>query len=289
MAAAKLRQDFQELGTVPHSGLKGDEAARLVRRFLNDHLPKRFSAGSGFTIDRLDQISKQTDVVIYDALNCPVYRASDEAGVFPADNVAAVVEVKSRLDKTRLEEAFTNIAAAKSLAKTKEPQNFPFPMASQTLGCLFAFDCELDLDTLARHYNRLLAERGLGHHVDLIAILDRAVLMMVAQPPSLPWTSCFFEGPGGPSAEGSHLGVGVMELGEASLDGFLRFLLVHLSMFRGLVDHPGLGRPGQDMKVFYLTSITFERDPQLRDLKLQRYADEARAYFERNAEPGAAE
>jgi hypothetical protein len=54
------------------------------------------SARAGFIIHHQDRISKQTDVVVYDALNCPVYRTSDYAGIFPADNVAAVVEVKPR-------------------------------------------------------------------------------------------------------------------------------------------------------------------------------------------------
>ena len=98
-AACKLRQDFDELSVVPHSGLKGNQAERLVKAFLKGHLPKRFDVGSGFILDHFDNVSKQTDVIIYDAFNCPVYRASDDAGIFPSDNVAAVVEVKSRLDK----------------------------------------------------------------------------------------------------------------------------------------------------------------------------------------------
>jgi len=71
-------------------------------------LPKRFDAGSGLIIDPHDNLSKQTDVIIYDALNCPVYRASERAAIIPSDNVAAIVEVKSRIDKEKLREAFEN-------------------------------------------------------------------------------------------------------------------------------------------------------------------------------------
>ena len=108
-ASAKLRQDFDELYSVPHSALKGAEAEKIIRSFLNNHLPKRFSAGSGFIIDPSDKISRQTDVVVYDAINCPVYRASEEAAIFPSTNVAAVVEVKSKLNKDELISAFNNI------------------------------------------------------------------------------------------------------------------------------------------------------------------------------------
>lgn len=69
MAARKLRQDFETLRLIPHAGAKGSEAERLVRDFLNGHLPKRFAAGAGFIIDRREQVSKQRDVVIYDAMD----------------------------------------------------------------------------------------------------------------------------------------------------------------------------------------------------------------------------
>jgi hypothetical protein len=285
LAAAKMRQDFLALAAVPHKGLKGDEAARLVREFLNAHLPKRFSAGSGFILDRRDNISKQTDVIIYDALNCPVYRASEEAGIFPADNVAAVVEVKSRLDGERLAEAFENIRAAKSLAKTKPPET-PFLVQAQTLGCVFAFDSVLTVDTLMEHYGKLLAANGLGHHVDLVLVLDRAVLTLAGKPRGHEWAQCFFEATG-PDAEGTHLGVGALELGEASLDGFLRVLLAQLIFFRGMVDHPGFGAPNQQMKVQYLTSITMEPDPEKRKQRLKEYRSEVKSSFRSKPTPPA--
>src|SRR4051812_25038234 len=33
LAARRLRQEFEELGIIPHSGAKGGEAERLMRRF----------------------------------------------------------------------------------------------------------------------------------------------------------------------------------------------------------------------------------------------------------------
>jgi len=131
-AAKKLRQEFEDLSSVPHAALEDHEAEKLVRQFLNGHLPKCFTAGAGFIIDRREQVSKQTDVVIYDAMNCPVYRASDDAAIIPNDNVAAVVEVKSRLDKERLEQAAENIASAKRLHKTNAP-DLPFLIQTKTL------------------------------------------------------------------------------------------------------------------------------------------------------------
>jgi hypothetical protein len=138
-AARKLRQDFDELSVVPHNGLKGNEAEKLVKVFLKEHLPKRFSVGSGFIIDRSDNVSKQTDVIIYDALNCPVYRASEDAAIFPSDNVAAVVEVKSCLDKKQLILSFENILATKQLAKTPSSEASFISTVSATTLISFLF------------------------------------------------------------------------------------------------------------------------------------------------------
>ena len=253
-----------------------------MRAFLNGHLPKRFSAGAGFIIDQKDNISKQTDVVIYDAMNCPVYRASEEAAIFPADNVAAVVEVKSRLDKEKFEEAAENISVAKSLAKSKPP-DLPFLVQAQTLGCLFAFDCGIALGTLENHYRESLRTHGIGRQIDLILILDQAVITLATKHPSVDhWAPSMLEGVG-PTAEGVHLAIGRQLLGELSLDGFLRFVLAQLTFFRAIVDHPGFKviETGQ-MMVTYVTSFTFEQDAAKREEKLRMYREQVEREFSHN-------
>lgn len=278
-AARRLRQDFAELSTVPHSGLKGGEAERLVRRFLDDHMPKRFATGGGFIIDPRDSISKQTDVIVFDALNCPVYRASEDAGIFPNDNVAAVVEVKSRLDKEKLFEAADNIAAAKALLKSKTP-DVPFLVQTQTLGCVFAFESTLSADTLSEHYLATMQKHRLGGHIDIVLVLDKTVSTLVARFPKDPeWGIVVLEGLGGSGSEGSHLGIGVRDTGEESLDAFFRFLLMHLTYFRGVVPHPGFKMASDQMQVRYFMSICHEPDPVKKAEKLKEYEAEIRRDF----------
>jgi hypothetical protein len=89
-----------------------------VRDFLNHHLPQRFRATSGIIIDKANSLSPQTDVIIYDALTSPVYRYSEEMLMLPLDVVAAVIEVKSKLNKQDLEDGYKKIAACKRLKKT---------------------------------------------------------------------------------------------------------------------------------------------------------------------------
>ena len=293
-AAKKLRQEFQELMTIPHAGLKGGEAEELVRRFLRDHLPKRFDVGAAFIIDPNDNISKQTDLIIYDALNCPVYRASDRAAIIPSNNVAAVVEVKSQLDKERMQDAFTNANAVKGLAKAAPAPETPTLVTAQTLCSVFAFDTPLTLAKLAEHYATGLREHALGRHVDIVMVLDKGVIMLAGKPPlpAMDWAPLMLEGFGGEAGEGAHIAVATIATKEGSLDMFLRFLLAQLMHFRPLVGHPGFWvkqQPQPMMELTYLTSLTNERDPTRRAETLRQYEEQVRADFARRPVPPAKE
>jgi hypothetical protein len=288
MAAMQLRQDFESLKAIPHAGARGGEAEGLLKRFLLDHIPRRFDVGSGFIIDPRDSVSRQTDVIIYDALNCPAYRASPTAGIYPANNVAAVVEVKSNLTGQRLTDAFDNIESVKRLAKVRTPDSAG--LMDQTHGSIFAFKSSLSLDTIADRYLQRFKDKGLGPHTDLICVLDKGIIVPVVRVPGVEgWAIAVLEGLGGLDAEGSHVGVAVQQLGTGTLDAYLRLLLAQLTLFRSMVDHPGFGwgdqLPGGMMKVTYLTSVTNEPDPQKRRKKLDEYARQAREEMSKSPVP----
>lgn len=289
MAAKQLRQDFESLRTVPHAASRGGEAENLIRRFLQEHIPRRFDVGSGFIIDPRDVVSRQTDVIVYDSLNCPTYRASSTAGIYPANNVAAVVEVKSKLDGKQLGDAFDKTESVKALAKVRSVTAGE-PVACQTHGSIFAFESALSLDTIAREYVKRFKDKGLGPHADVICVLDKGVVMPALWVPSAPgWGIAVLEGIGGPDAEGAHIGVAVQELGDATLDVFLRLLLTQLTLFRSMVDHPGFGwgdqLPQGMMKITYLTSVTNEQDPAKRDANLKKYRSQAVAEMSKSPVP----
>ncbi|MBY0497788.1 MAG: hypothetical protein K2Y23_26565 [Cyanobacteria bacterium] len=73
-----------------------------MKEFLNEHLPKRFLAGSGFVIDSANGLSRQQDVVVYDAISSPIYRSAPKTQIIPMDAVVSVIEVKSTLTKAEL-------------------------------------------------------------------------------------------------------------------------------------------------------------------------------------------
>jgi hypothetical protein len=101
--------------------------------------------------------------------------------------------------------------------------------------------------------------------------------------PGLPrWAPAFIAGVP-PQAEGAHLAVGTIEIGNHSLDGFLRMLLPQLIHFREITGHPGFnwqamaGEAGT--RINYLTSITLETDPVRAKAALDKYAAEIDAEF----------
>lgn len=290
MTAKRLRQDFEELRSLHHGGLKGGEAEKLVGKFLRDHIPRRFDVTGGLVLDPTDNVSKQTDVIIYDALNCPAYRASDTAAVIPSDNVAATVEVKSVLDKNQMRDAFEKANVIKGLSKTQAP-DVPMLVMCQTLCFLFAFESPLTLDKLAEHYQACVHEFGVGRHIDLVMILDRGVIMLATKvrqqgPQILGWAPAILEGFGGEAGEGAHIAVSWAESID-SLDIFFRFLLADLIHFRGHVGHPGFWTKGPQpaMKLSYVMSITLETDPNLKREKLRKYKEEVIAEFAQNPAP----
>ena len=156
-------------------------------------------------------MSRQTDVIIYDAMNCPAYRTSEIAAIIPSDNVAATVEVKSVLDKEQMHDAFTKASVIKGLSKTKPP-NVPMPMMCQTLCFLFAFESALTLDKLWSIIMRCYSEFDLGRHIDLVMILDRGVIMLAGKarqqgPLISGWAPMMMEGLGGSAGEGARVAV----------------------------------------------------------------------------------
>jgi hypothetical protein len=93
-AAEQLRADCDNIRrTNPHYGEQGEEVEEIVKKFLNDYMPKRFRAGSGFVLDAENQMSRQCDVIVYDQLLSPIYRPSDRTQILPNHHVASVIEV----------------------------------------------------------------------------------------------------------------------------------------------------------------------------------------------------
>jgi hypothetical protein len=188
-AARRLKNEFDYVrGTNPHSATKGSEAEKVLREFLNKHLPQRFRSTTGILIDTNNALSKQTDVIIYDALSSPVYRFSEEAMILPVDTVASVIEVKSRLTSDELADAYKKIASVKVLKKRpsseidREATGSKLKMAS-TLGVIFAFTSDISIETVAEKMAELNREFDSRVWPDMVVLLDVGTLNYAIQSP----------------------------------------------------------------------------------------------------------
>ena len=187
-----LIADFEKAKSeVPHYGERGEEAEQILIKWLNNHLPKRFTATCGFIMDDTDAISPQTDVIIYDAMNCPILRYSEKVFIIPADNAAFAFEVKSKLTKTEYFDASKKIADIKSLAKLNIsdldllPEGAKKIVQSQTLGIIFAFECDVKLETVALWQREdFINGPGVnGRHCDFVCILNKGWLNLGIEVP----------------------------------------------------------------------------------------------------------
>lgn len=107
-------------GVFEHQGVKGSGNESILIELLSKFLPKKYGIGTGVVVDRNGCQSKQTDIVIYDAINYPEIFSLTSAKFFPIDFVYAVIEVKTTIDSTKLNDAVLNIRSVQSLDFIKQ-------------------------------------------------------------------------------------------------------------------------------------------------------------------------
>ena len=78
----------------------------VVRQFISPLIPRVFDIEEGFIINQNDEISGQTDVIVYDNTSTPLLRGVGLNRFFPTETVALAGEIKSKL---KLETGETNL------------------------------------------------------------------------------------------------------------------------------------------------------------------------------------
>lgn len=100
-------------GLLDHNPTIGQIREFFVQNILSNFLPSGLTVGSGQVISSLnDEISKQIDIIIYDN-RFPKFSitGSPMNALYPVEGVVATIEIKSKLDATRLKEALYNCAS----------------------------------------------------------------------------------------------------------------------------------------------------------------------------------
>jgi len=186
-AASKSMKDVFEGRTrlIPHPAYKGAEREQEVAAFLREYCPKRFSVGSGFVASAKRQpISDQQDIVIYDALNCPLLCPGTISQIFPIESVYATIQVKSCLDKKELKSSLKNIKSVKQLQmdsgitrNTMVASVAVRPPSAPPLGIVFAFQSRWKrLSAVKKNLENMHTQSIPRHWINIVCIHNKGIL-----------------------------------------------------------------------------------------------------------------
>lgn len=100
----ELRAMFLATKSILHKGEKGSLREAFLINLIQQFLPGNYGIGSGLVIDKFGRQSVQVDIIIYDKRGMPPIVEAAGRGVYPIDSVVRVVEVKSDMRKSSLDQ-----------------------------------------------------------------------------------------------------------------------------------------------------------------------------------------
>jgi hypothetical protein len=170
-------------GLIQHAGDRGGAREEILREFLATHLPQKYGVAKGAAITKQGQQSHAIDVIIYDAVNCPIIYAKG-THVLPVEGVYGIIEVKSTISKHELEDAVRKVAEFKRLAprdltviQTREYMTMHRP--SRPFGAVLAFGlADNSLDSLSQNWETLNRDiHDVNFFANLIGVLGTGLLL----------------------------------------------------------------------------------------------------------------
>ncbi|WGW12951.1 hypothetical protein LWF01_04040 [Saxibacter everestensis] len=173
-----------------HNLTKGEAVEEALRQFLRNHLPASIGVTHGQVIDRHGAISKQLDVILYDAQRTPILFSDAAANnqILPVEGVVAAIECKTNLRTSEVPDLAQSAELLKSLDKTAYYlQDNPVIRSVKTaygkewdalpvFYFVFAFDGP-SIDVIGNavkveHQNRELEER-----IDMVCVMNSGVVV----------------------------------------------------------------------------------------------------------------
>jgi hypothetical protein len=149
---ASVKAEMSEL--LKHSLEKGLNNEAILREILRKVLPRTYGIGKGKVISPDGIMSRQCDIIIYDALNCPSLFVDENLNqVLPIEGIYAVAEVKTKLTKHELADAFDLISSVKKLVRS--PKDFSTNEKIERIppfGYVISYDDTRSLETIYDNY-----------------------------------------------------------------------------------------------------------------------------------------
>lgn len=107
---------FDSNNKLIHPGEFGIYREEVVKDFLRLFIPANRDISSGFVVTTSsDDISNQSDIIIYDAKHTPVIVDDKKQKFFPIETVCGVGEIKSNPNKREFKEAMQKLVKIKQL------------------------------------------------------------------------------------------------------------------------------------------------------------------------------
>jgi len=97
-------EETRALKNLDQRSLKGRLRELFTLRILSKFLTSQFGTGTGVIINQRGEQSKQIDIVIYDKRILPPFIQEQKIGIYPAECVLAVIEVRSWVSKETIRE-----------------------------------------------------------------------------------------------------------------------------------------------------------------------------------------
>jgi hypothetical protein len=130
-----------------HPGAKGDASEGVWLQLLQEYLPQRYRAETGFVVDSEGVFSDQIDIIIFDRQYSPFIFRFQGKVIVPAESVYAVFEAKQSISLHQVRYAKAKIESVRKLHRT----SLPIPYAGGTyppkplihiFGGILAFDSD---------------------------------------------------------------------------------------------------------------------------------------------------
>jgi hypothetical protein len=117
-----FRQEFLRLsreifrttdGKLFHAAEFGSYREEITRDFIRMFVPARLEVSDGFILTRKNEISTQSDIIIFDPTKSPLIQSQNRLRFFFSDSVCGIGEVKSVLTRKGLEDCLLKLARQK--------------------------------------------------------------------------------------------------------------------------------------------------------------------------------
>ena len=167
--------DYNEISKqIIHAGEKGTIREDIIKEFLVQYLPQRYTIERGLIINVNGQQSNQQDLFIFDNEITPRFVNYEHVKVVPIESVRCVIEVKSILTTDELTKAFKNINFLRSFDKEyfcKEIKSeFPF-------GVIFSYESQITLEKIKSILIKFGDTNGYQNMPTMIVVLNRGAIV----------------------------------------------------------------------------------------------------------------